>query len=157
MCLPIITKNIKITFKGKLRSAEGSLLSQEEWPWSSFTSFFSFSLSFLFQVIIYDSWSIISFVLKILCSFGRNIKCFRYGDIEGSANNAHMTMAAKVATAGGRDEKTGGRSEWLYVAGECAKLPLCNKYCVSNGFRLGGFCKKLSPQAASLSCVCKYT
>ncbi|CAG7910384.1 unnamed protein product [Brassica rapa] len=75
---------------------------------------------------------------------------------EGNASNAHLTMPTKVATAGGPDGKT-GRSEWLYVAGECAKLPLCNKYCISNGFRLGGFCKKLSPQASSLSCVCKYT
>ncbi|CAN6870721.1 hypothetical protein Bca4012_045208 [Brassica carinata] len=74
----------------------------------------------------------------------------------GNATSAHLTMPTKVATAGGRDGKA-GRSEWLYVAGECAKLPLCNKYCVSNGFRLGGFCKKLSPRASSLSCVCKYT
>nr|Q56XC2.2 RecName: Full=Defensin-like protein 37; AltName: Full=Protein EMBRYO SAC DEVELOPMENT ARREST 21; Flags: Precursor [Arabidopsis thaliana] len=59
-------------------------------------------------------------------------------------------------TAGRRDGKS-GRTEWLYVAGECAKLPRCNKYCVSNGFHLGGFCEKLSPQASYLSCVCKYT
>ncbi|XP_018444634.1 defensin-like protein 37 [Raphanus sativus] len=74
----------------------------------------------------------------------------------GSDTNADLNMATKVATTGGRNGKT-GRSEWLYVAGECAKLPHCNKYCVSNGFRLGGFCKKVSPQASSISCVCKYT
>ncbi|ESQ56397.1 hypothetical protein EUTSA_v10026673mg [Eutrema salsugineum] len=73
---------------------------------------------------------------------------------EGNATKAGM--ATKEATERGRDGKN-GRTEWLYVAGECAKLPRCNKYCVSNGFRLGGFCKKLSPQSSSLSCVCKYT
>ncbi|KAL1200419.1 Defensin-like protein 37 [Cardamine amara subsp. amara] len=72
---------------------------------------------------------------------------------EGMATTLGQTM---TGTARGHDGKS-SRTEWLYVAGECAKLPRCNKYCVSNGFRLGGFCKKLSPQASSLSCVCKYT
>ncbi|CAN8324222.1 unnamed protein product [Cochlearia groenlandica] len=75
---------------------------------------------------------------------------------EESTINVARAMAVEAATEGGRDGKT-GRAEWLYVAGECAKLPRCNKYCVSYGFHLGGFCKKLSPQASSLSCVCKYT
>ncbi|KAG7543190.1 hypothetical protein ISN45_Aa07g031180 [Arabidopsis thaliana x Arabidopsis arenosa] len=72
---------------------------------------------------------------------------------EGMATTPGRTM---TTTTGRRDGKS-GRTEWLYVAGECAKLPRCNKYCVTNGFHLGGFCKKLSPQASSLSCVCKYT
>ncbi|AEE83249.1 Defensin-like protein 37 [Arabidopsis thaliana] len=72
---------------------------------------------------------------------------------EGMATTPGRTMST---TAGRRDGKS-GRTEWLYVAGECAKLPRCNKYCVSNGFHLGGFCEKLSPQASYLSCVCKYT
>ncbi|CAL9225057.1 unnamed protein product [Arabidopsis halleri] len=45
-----------------------------------------------------------------------------------------------TTTAGRQDGKSTGRTEWLYVAGECAKLPRCNKYCVTNGFHLGGFC-----------------
>ncbi|CAH8358771.1 unnamed protein product [Eruca vesicaria subsp. sativa] len=76
---------------------------------------------------------------------------------EGNATNAHLTMGTKVATEGGRDGKTTGRPEWQYPAGECAKLPPCNKYCLSKGFLLGGVCKKLSPQASSLYCVCKFT
>ncbi|KFK39770.1 hypothetical protein AALP_AA3G285400 [Arabis alpina] len=76
--------------------------------------------------------------------------------ISGKATNAGRIMDTTAATAGGRGGKS-GRTEWLYVAGECAKLPRCNKYCVSTGFRLGGFCKKLSPQSFSISCVCKYT
>ncbi|XP_019087974.1 PREDICTED: defensin-like protein 37 [Camelina sativa] len=73
--------------------------------------------------------------------------------ISGVATTQGRTM---TTSARGRGRKS-GRTEWLYVAGECAKLPRCNKYCVSNGFHLGGFCKKLSPQASSLFCVCKYT
>ncbi|CAA7031695.1 unnamed protein product [Microthlaspi erraticum] len=74
----------------------------------------------------------------------------------GNATDAGRTMATKAAAAGAQDGKS-GRTEWLYLAGECAKLPRCNKYCVSNGFRLGGHCQELSPQASYISCVCKYT
>ncbi|CAB78365.1 putative protein [Arabidopsis thaliana] len=50
------------------------------------------------------------------------------------------TPGRTMSTTAGRRDGKSGRTEWLYVAGECAKLPRCNKYCVSNGFHLGGFC-----------------
>ncbi|EFH39415.1 hypothetical protein ARALYDRAFT_333002 [Arabidopsis lyrata subsp. lyrata] len=50
------------------------------------------------------------------------------------------TPGRTMTTTAGRPDGKTGRTEWLYVAGECAKLPRCNKYCVTNGFHLGGFC-----------------
>ncbi|KAK8557595.1 hypothetical protein V6N12_009824 [Hibiscus sabdariffa] len=45
---------------------------------------------------------------------------------------------------------------WEAVMGPCSHYKDCNKYCLSNGFPFGGFCKTLNPSAPSF-CLCKYT
>ncbi|KAA3458675.1 defensin-like protein 37 [Gossypium australe] len=54
------------------------------------------------------------------------------------------------------EKDSAGGKVWEAVMGTCSQFKDCNKYCITNGFPLGGFCKTLNPTAPPF-CLCKYT